>query len=198
MASYKVDKKIVGFSLESTQKDDTSEVIVTDVSLPTDAKARLKTLKAEGKKWYLTVAYHPDSEIPFALFCHTNHPEKTAQTSDAVSRLLTLAKNSGILQEHIDGLVDKMLHDNNVSKLTRAISLLLRHRVRIASIVAILDSMEDVFVGSFLFQIKKFLSQYVKNGEKVEGSTCSNCGSTNLVFAEGCMQCLDCNASKCS
>ena len=200
MVSFNIDKQIVSVRLGDGAKapeEDTSQVIVTDVKLPTDAMARLKTLKAEGKKWYLTVAYHPNSELPFALFCHTNHKEKGAQTSDAVSRLIALARTSGILEEHVQGLEQKMDQDNNVSKLTRVISLLLRHRVKISRIVAELDKMEDIYVGSFLFQIKKFLSQYVKDGEKVEGGTCSDCGSTHLIYSEGCMMCADCGSSRC-
>jgi len=198
MASFKIDKKIVGFRINKAEsKNDFDKVIVTDVKLPDDAAARLKTLKAEGKKWYLTVAYHPDSELPFALFCHTNHKEKSAQTHDAVERLVALARESGILEEHIDHLVEKIDQDNNVSKLTRVISLLLRHRVKISKIVAELDKMDNIFVGSFLFQIKKFLSQYIKNGDKVEGAVCSECGSKNIVFSEGCNQCKDCGSSKC-
>lgn len=199
MESFKIDKKIVSVRLGgSSKKEEYEGVIVTDVKLPTDAKARLKTLKAEGKKWYLTVAYHPDSDLPFAMFCHTNNKEKSAQTSDAVTRMITLARSSGILEEHIKGLEDKIDQDNNVSKLTRVISMLLRHRVKIANIVKELDKMEDIYVGSFLFQVKKFLSQYIKDGEKVEGSVCSNCGSSSLIYSEGCMQCADCGSSKCS
>ena len=199
MANFKIEKKIVSVKVGEGAKEikDFSEVIVTDVKLPTDAKAALKTLKAEGKKWYLTVAYHPDSELPFALFCHTNNKEKSAQTSDAVARLIFLARKSGILEDHIGGLEDKMSLDNNVSKLTRVISLLLRHRVKITHIVRELDKMEDIYVGSFLFQIKKFLSQYIKDGEAVEGAKCAECGSSNVVFSEGCNRCNDCGSSKC-
>lgn len=199
MASFNIDKPIISVRLGDGVKTSAQDhnVIVTDVKLPTDATARLKTLKAEGKKWYLTVAYHPDSELPFALFCHTNHKEKGAQTSDAVARLIALARTSGILEEHVKNLEDKIEQDNNVSKLTRVISLLLRHRVKISNIVRELDKMEDIYVGSFLFQIKKFLSHYVKDGEKVEGGKCSDCGSTNLIYSEGCTVCADCGSSRC-
>lgn len=199
MKSITIEKKITNVRLgdKATSKEDFDTVLVTDVQLPVDAKARVKTLKAEGKKWYMTVAYHPDSELPFALFCHTNHKEKTAQTSDAVERLTSLARKAGILEEHVANLEQKMVSDNNVSKLTRVISLLLRHRVKIKDIVFALDQMEDIFVGSFLFQLKKFLSAYIKDGEKVEGGKCLDCGSENLQYSEGCMVCMDCGSSKC-
>jgi len=191
-------KQLAGKIIKYEIVDNNGErVIVTDVSLPDDVPARMKTLRAEGKKWYLTVAYLPDSEEPFALFCSTNHNEKSAQTSDAVERLVDLARRKGILEDHVVDLIKKIEHDNNVNKLTRTISLLLRHKVSIKNIVSELNQMQDVFVGSFLFQIKKFLSQYIREGEKAEGVVCESCGSTNVVFSEGCFMCKDCNSSKC-
>lgn len=197
MASFEITKKISKVRLgELAPAVEQTPVIITDVPLPDDAPARVKTLRAEGKKWYVTVTYLPNSEQPFALFCHTNNKEKTAQTDDAVERLIALARSSGILEEHILSLEEKMQHDTNVSKLTRSISLLLRHHVPILNIVRTLDQMESIFVGSFLFQIKKFLSQYIKDGQEVDGEKCTSCGGV-LVFSEGCMMCSSCGNSRC-
>jgi hypothetical protein len=145
----------------------------------------------------MTVTYHPGSEKPFALFCTTNNYEKTAQTSDAVQRLVSLARSKGILEEHIERHIKKIEHETNVNKVTRTISLLLRHNVLIRNIVYELEKMDDIFVGSFLFQVKKFLSQYIKEGERAEGVVCDSCGSHNVVFSEGCFLCRDCGNSKC-
>ena len=195
-----IQSKIVSYRVvkgDTVVVDQEEKVIVTDVKLPSDAPARMKTLRAEGKKWYLTVVYHPDSEKPFALFCSTNHREKTAPVSDAVDKLLALANEKGILSQHITELKGKIEGDTNIGKLTRVISLLLRHNVSLTSIVATLDEVEDMFVGSFLFQIKKFLAAYIKNGEKVEGGKCDDCGSNNVVYMEGCFQCVDCGSGHC-
>lgn len=185
--------KIVGWEV---LKDEVEVIIPTDLKLPDESPSRTKVLRAEGRKWYLTVVTYEDSNKPFALFCRTNNREKSAQTSDAVTRLLNLATTKGIHQKHIDEVRGKTEHDNNVDKLTRTISLLLRHGVLVKNIVTELNKMEDVFVGSFLFQIRKFLSQYIKDGEKVDGDSCPECGGT-LVYAEGCMLCRDCGHSKC-
>lgn len=197
-----INSKIVGYKIlkegnEDTNKDSEERVIVTDVKLPHDAPARMKTLRADGKKWYMTVVYLPETEKPYALFCSTNNKEKTAQTSDAVDRLINLARSKGILEEHISHLEEKMSGDNNVNKLTRSISLLLRHNVSIINIVSVLDQMEDIFVGSFLFQVKKFLQQYIKDGQKVEDGKCDDCGSKNVIYVEGCFQCVDCGSGHC-
>lgn len=192
-----ITQKIVSVKLNNVKPVDLEEHIkVTDVPLIDDAPARMVTLKAEDKKWYLTVVYLPNTETPFALFCHTNNVEKTATTYDAIDRLVLLAKRKGILDRHINIMIEKSEHGSNVTKLTRTISLLLRHGVLIKNIVSVLDSMDDIYVGSFLFQIKKFLSQYIQDGEVVQGERCDKCQGT-LIFSEGCMLCRDCGHSKC-
>ncbi len=195
-----ITKKIVGVSLNKEKQEGgkipTENVKATDVLLPDDAPARMITLRAENKKWYLTVVYHPETEAPFALFCHTNNKEKTTLTSDAVDRLVSLAKSKKIMPEHIDKVLASSVNESNVSKLSRAISLLLRHGVLIKNIILELDKMDDIFIGSFLFQVKKFLSQYVLDGEVVDFSKCDKCEG-ELVFSEGCVTCRDCGQSKC-
>lgn len=172
------------------------EIILGTVKLPVSSPATMKILRAEGRKWYLTVVHSNDNK-PFALFVHTNANEKTIQTSDAVDVLVDLAKRKGIPEEHIEATLEKTKSDSNSSKVARVISLNLRHGVLIKNIVFELDKMDDILIGSFLFQIKKFLSSYVKDGEKIEGAVCSNCGGTNIVFSEGCSKCMTCGSSKC-
>src|SRR5574343_370505 len=142
MASFEITQKIKAVRLGESQQVVPQQVIVTDVKLPDDAEARLKTFRTEGKKWYVTVVFLPNSREPFALFCHTNSKEKSAQTNDAVERLTALARKAGILEEHIQAIQDKIADESNVTKLKRTISLLLRHRVSIVSIVQTLDTME--------------------------------------------------------
>lgn len=183
---------------EANATDDDEEIIKEDVKLPSNAPAMMKTLKAEGRKWYLTVTYHEDNpNRPFALFVHTNAREKTTTANDAVERLINLARRKKIPKRHIDTHVQKLEHENITSKLARSISFLLRHGVLIKNIVAELERVDNVFVGSFLFQIKKFLSQYIQDGTKVEDATCDNCGSNDIRFEEGCFKCGSCGSSKC-
>lgn len=192
----KITKKIVSVGLASEKKIETEIINTDNVIMPDDAPARVKTLRAEGKKWYLTVAYLPDTEKPFALFCHTNSHEKSAQTSDAVDRMLRLARHKGIAERLVVQIEEKTQHDSNTSKLTRAISFLLRHGVLISNVVAELENVEDVYVGSFLFQIKKFLSNYILDGTIATGHLCQEC-ETALIFSEGCYRCPACGYSKC-
>ena len=181
----------------SSKNECEEEIILDDVKMPDSALASIKTIKAEGKKWYLTIVYHSDSDKPFALFVKTNSIEKTVNANNAIEVLTNLAYKKGIPDEHVETTISKINQDTNASKITRIISLMLRHGVLIKNIVLALDTIEDVYVGSFLFQIKKFLASYVKDGEKAEGAKCENCGSDKIEFSEGCFKCAECGSSKC-
>jgi ribonucleoside-diphosphate reductase alpha chain len=182
---------------DATVRKDQEEIIVDDVKVPIQAPAMVSTIRADGKKWYLTTILDNAGERPIAFFVHTNHYEKSVTTHDAVERLIKLATDRGIPERWIADTERKMEADNNPTKIARAISLNLRHGVLIKNVVAVLDRVDDIYVGSFLFQIRKFLGTYVKDGEKVEGEKCMACGSTQIVFSEGCKKCMSCGSSKC-
>jgi ribonucleoside-diphosphate reductase alpha chain len=172
------------------------EIIKEDVKLPDSADAVMKTLRAEGKKYYVTVVYNENPNRPFALFVKTNNHESTPLTHNAVELLMTLAKKKKIPKRHRDDVENKINSDNNANKVARAISFLLRHGVLIKNIVAVLDLVEEAYVGTFVFQIRKFLSSYIKDGEEVEDEKCDECGG-QVVYREGCKACVNCSASRC-
>lgn len=174
------------------------EIILEDVKLPDSAPATMKTLKAEGHKYYLTVLWWDEQKVrPFGFFVHTNSHEKSATTNDAVEILTKLARQKGIPKKHIDKVLEKIDSDNNVTKLARMISFNLRHGVLIRSIVASLEKVKDVYVGSFLFAITKFLSTLIKDGEPVLDETCLECKNGQIVYQQGCKMCISCGSSKC-
>jgi ribonucleoside-diphosphate reductase alpha chain len=173
------------------------EVILDSVKMSPSSEATMKVLKAEGRKWYMTVVWNETKTRPFAIFVQTNHPEKTVTTHDAIDMLLELAEEKNIPMEFISSVKEKTSTDNNSRKITRVLSLLLRHGVAIKNIVNVLNKVDNVIVGSFLFQITKYLSSFIKDGEKVEGEKCESCGSFTIVFQEGCKKCITCGSSKC-
>jgi len=186
-------------SVLSAKEDENTfeeEIILDDVKLPEDAIAVMKTLRAEGKKWYLTLVYNENVNRPFAMFVNTNSREPSNITDDCVNKLVDLAEMKELPDEHLTKVLSKIKSDTNVQKVARLISFLLRHGVLIKNITLTLDKVEDVFAGSFIFHIKKFLQGYIKDGESAE-EPCDSCGGTNVVYSEGCFKCNDCGASKC-
>jgi ribonucleoside-diphosphate reductase alpha chain len=185
--------------LSSSSNDvEDEEIILEDVKLPDSSPSVLKVIRDSRYKWYLTVCFFDkDHKRPFALFVKTNYREPSVQTEKATECLINLAKDKGVPTKYIEDLLLKSKYDNNPDKIARAISLNLRHGVLIKNIVSALDLVDEVIVGSFVYQIKKFLGGFVKDGTSVEGAVCGACGSSNLEFNEGCVKCRDCGSSKC-
>jgi len=199
--TYKIEGTIQSYRVVDQEKANIQEeVILETAKLPEDCPARVRIMREYGKnpkKWYLTTIYRDkgDQTQPVAIFCSTNHPEKTASTEDAVERLFDLARAKGIPEEYVETTFAKVEKtSNNVDKLTRALSLLLRHNVLIVNIVSCLEEV-DVFAGSFLFHLRKFLASYISDGSAASDE-CPECGGT-MVFQEGCLCCSSCGYSKC-
>jgi len=170
-------------------------IIQDDVKLPDNYDAKGVVLRAEGKKWYLNVPFLPESDRPFALFVSTNHPEPSVHTLNTIEVLEGLATEKGIPQKWIDSNRIKCASQRNATKIARSVSLLLRHGVAIRNIVGALDKVE-IIPGAFVFQIKKYLASFLKEGTPAEG-ICPQCGSNKLVFTQGCKECVECRVSLC-
>jgi ribonucleoside-diphosphate reductase alpha chain len=185
---------------EKNATDLDEEIILDDIKLPNQGTALYNVIKAEGHKWYLTTIMDEEGKRPVALFVNTNTREPKVSTSDAVEKLLALARDKGIPQRWVDDVEGKIKSDNNPTKIARTISLCLRHGILIKNVVTTLDEVEDVFVGTFLFQIKKYLMSWIKDGEKYSNgeNDCPECGAhDSFIYAEGCIKCSQCGYSKC-
>lgn len=79
--------------------------------------------------------------------------------------------------------------------LTRLISTSLRHGAEIRFIVDQLNK-TDGELHSFTKAIARTLKGYILDGSN-SSMSCSECGSKNVVFEEGCQQCKECGAGKC-
>lgn len=172
------------------------EVILEDIKLPDSSPATLKVLRAEKRKWYLTVLLNDTHTRPIAIFVQTNASEKNAATNDAVDKLIGLARSKGLPSKYIEEVLVKMAGDSNTVKVCRVLSLLLRHGVLIKNIINTFDEI-SCFAGSFVFHLRKYLASFIKDGEKSVGEKCGNCGSEAIVYKEGCKICMNCGNSKC-
>ncbi len=81
----------------------------------------------------------------------------------------------------------------------KMISSVLRHGMPLPYVYELVHSLnlEDTHLNTWKAGVERTIKRYIKNGEKVKGK-CSNCGSENLEFKEGCITCASCGWSKCS
>lgn len=196
MASVLEEKKEEN-NLEQLYKQD-QNVILSDVKLPDKTYALQYKIKDKNKKkWYITLSFiDKELTIPVAIFIRTNSKQSTQITDKIIQSLQKLLLNSGIRKQLVQEQKLKCENQSNVDKIGRFIGMALRHNIPINKIVDILQINSDG-LSTLSFHIRKILSQYIKNGTRVEGKKCPQCDSDNLVYQDGCVTCLNCGYGKC-
>jgi len=170
------------------------EVVPHQVDLPSEYPMKGRKIVSEGKKWYVSMSYKDKSmKRPFAIFVSTNHREPEVTTFGTIEALHELAEAEGIAIEHIEDNDKKCSGQNNVNKISRTISLLLRHNVKIEKIVKTLDTL-DIPISSLVYRLKKLLMEYVFT--MTNGKKCPICDE-KMIFIEGCVKCSECSYSEC-
>jgi ribonucleoside-diphosphate reductase alpha chain len=72
----------------------------------------------------------------------------------------------------------------------------MRHGVNPKFIIEQIDKC-PLEVVSFGKALARTLKKYIPEKELLERYKCSECGSSNVKFEEGCGTCLECGSSKC-
>lgn len=185
--------------LEKLFKQANGNVIYDEVMIPDQSYALQYKIKDKNKKkWYFTVTFADKGLTkPFAFFIRTNQRETNQVTDLVIQAMESLLLSQGINEKLISEQREKYQSQTNVDKIGRSISMALRHNIQIVKIVKILDDYADG-LSTLMFHVRKLLSSYIKDGTKVLGKTCENCGSDQLIFESGCFMCSQCGASKCS
>lgn len=204
VAVLETQKKEKNKSIKEQQKEfldvfknqENGDTIVQNVSLPEQYPAKGFILKSDGgKKWYIHVAFKDiQCTQPFAIFVNTNNREDNVVTYNALEMMVNVAKSKGIRKDLIEEVQRKYGYQKNPVKICRMLGFLLRHNVDVHTIVMGLDGLGTA-PGTFVFRIKKFLSQFVtKIGDPL---LCPECGEIAIVFEAGCFECKNCGHTKC-
>jgi len=81
----------------------------------------------------------------------------------------------------------------------KLISSVLRHSMTIQKVVELVSSLQfDVeSINTWKNGVARALKKYIPNGTAAEDAKCEGCGSSNVIYQEGCLICQDCGSSKC-
>jgi len=119
------------------------------------------------------------------------------RTKEGISRYDFQYENLQGYKTTIEGLSHKFNPEYwNYAKL---ISSTLRHGMPIEKVVDLINSLQldSEQINTWKNGVARALKRYVQDGTEVSGHSCENCGSTNIIYQEGCLTCKDCGSSKC-
>ena len=106
-------------------------------------------------------------------------------------------KNQRGYKTTIEGLSHKFNPEFwNYAKL---ISGTLRHGMPLVKVVDLINHIEldNEFINNWKAGVARALKRYIPDGTEASGHKCSNCGSNEVVYQEGCLTCKNCGSSKC-
>jgi ribonucleoside-diphosphate reductase alpha chain len=82
----------------------------------------------------------------------------------------------------------------------KLISGVLRHGMPLVNVVNLVSSLRfhSDAINTWKAGVERALKKYIPDGTKAKsGQRCQECGSTNLVYQEGCLICTNCGSSRC-
>ena len=168
---------------------------------PTALEADIHNVTIKGEKWTILVGLMDGK--PYEILGGAN---KLVDLPKNAKKGQLLKTSTNKTQSRYDLIVDdltirdvvKAFDNANQSAFTRLLSLSLRHGAPINYVVEQMQKEQDSDMFSFARSISRVLKQYVPDGTKATGQkTCGDCGSTNLIYQDGCVTCSDCGNSKC-
>lgn len=117
--------------------------------------------------------------------------------ADGTSRYDFQFKNARGYKTTIEGLSYKFNPEYwNYAKL---ISGTLRHGMPIEKVVDLINSLQldSESINTWKNGVARALKRYIADGTEAQRQKCLSCGSSNLMYQEGCLTCKDCGSSKC-
>ena len=161
---------------------------VDAVKRPKQLDAEVHMTKVGGVPHYIIVGLLNNK--PYEIFIENRELPQGKGKMIKMSRGNYKFVQNGYEQVITAGMTDEQ------AAITRLASTSLRHGADIKFLVEQLQKTPgDLF--SFTKGLARVLKKYIPDGAKSTVS-CNDCGSTNVIFEEGCNKCLDCGASACS
>lgn len=162
---------------------------------PKDLKCNIFTIRLNNQQYVVAIGLM--SGRPYEVFAF-KFEGKFNLTEGFIRKLSRgrydiLTKDKNIYYENITSEMSQVEEGT-----TRLVSTSLRHGADIKFLVEQLLKAKGNGFQDFSKVIARVLKKYIIDNTMVTGTTCDNCGSTDIVYKDGCQSCISCGNSKCS
>jgi ribonucleoside-diphosphate reductase alpha chain len=152
-------------------------------------------VSVKGEKW--TVLIGLLNNKPYEVFCA---PQKSFELSNKYKQAIIRKNGGGAYHLDFEDFsiknISKLLETDEHRALTRLLSISLRHGIPASFLCSQLDKSEGSVVD-FSKAISRVLAKYSDEFTAKIKRTCNICGGHDIVYKDGCVECMSCNASKC-
>lgn len=197
-----------GILVNNNTKKDENKTLVFPKERPRKIEADIVRFQNNKEKWIACVGVLEGK--PYEIFTGLSDEEEgmmvprsikkgeiVKNVDDGKSRYDFQFTSARGYKTTIEGLSHKFNEEYwNYAKL---ISGVLRFGMPIERVIELISSLrlDNEALNTWMAGVERALKRYIPNGATAEGQNCSNCGSSNLIYQEGCLSCQDCGSSKC-
>lgn len=189
------------------KKEATAEVI-GPLKRPKVLEADIIRFKNESEDWIAFIGVKDGR--PYEIFTGiTDEDTLPIPKSIAKGKIIKVKEEDGTTRYDFQ-YTDKYGYTNTLGGLSRLfnkeywnyaklISGVLRYGMPIPGVVNLVTSLnvDSDTISTWKNGVVRALKKYIPNGTTVTKGKCAECGSTSLVYQEGCLTCTSCGNSKC-
>lgn len=185
-----VDGSRSGVLVSGNEKTNNKFEYKDAIKRPKEVPVEVHTTTTQGTKYNVIVGLVDDK--PYEVFITEYFTSKDSLTLKKVKRgRYDLYDGEELYKEKVTSEMSE-----SEEAITRMCSMSLRHGSDVKFIVEQLNKTPSENMFSFTKSLARVLKKYIPDGSK-STTSCNDCGSTNVIFEEGCNKCLDCGSSAC-
>ncbi len=176
---------------------------------PRELKAEILRFNNNDEKWIAFVGLRDGR--PYEIFTGIEDEDMFPLPKSITKGTIVKNKNEEGVSRYDFQYIDKYGYKNTLGGLShifnpefwnyaKLISSVLRHGMPIPHVVNLVSSLrlDSESINTWKAGVERTLKKYIPDGTRAKtNQKCQECGSSNLVYQEGCLICTNCGSSKC-
>jgi ribonucleoside-diphosphate reductase alpha chain len=195
-------------SNKKEEKKDVQPEVIGPLKRPRVLDADIIRFKNESEDWIAFIGLKDGR--PYEIFTGITDEDTLPIPKSITKGKIIKVKEEDVTSRYDFQYVDKYGYTNTLGGLSRMfekeywnyaklISGVLRYGMPIPGVVNLVTSLnvDSDTISTWKNGVVRALKRYIPNGTTVQKGNCGECGSTSLVYQEGCLTCTSCGNSKC-